>query len=222
MTRVIAVPLAALGALVVLPLAAPAQGPPRERNRVSLEAARERITFGSTTALSGKVTGRRSGGVDVTLHADPFPVDSEGAVAETTTDANGDFQFLGVSPDRHTRYRVVARTAPPVTSSAVDVLVRVRVTVRLSDRTPETGERVRFRGSVAPQHDGARARIQRRRRDGSWKTVARTTTRDAGDDRSKYSRRVVVRRDGRYRVKVAAHDGDHLAGTSRRRFVDVH
>jgi hypothetical protein len=218
----IVVPLAALGALVVLPLAAPAQQPPKDRNRVSLEAARDRITFGATTTLSGKVTGRRSGGVEVALHADPFPVDSEGAVAETTTDANGDFQFLGVNPDRHTRYRVTAKTSPPVTSGHVDVLVRVRVTLRLSDRTPAAGERVRFRGSVTPEHDGVRVRIQRRTRDGRWKTVARTTTRDAGDERSRYSRRVTIRRDGRYRVKVVPHDVDHLAGKSRRRFVDVH
>jgi hypothetical protein len=215
-------PVAALATLVVLPVAVPAQQPPKERNRVSLEAAHDRITFGATTTLSGKVTGRKSGAVGITLSADPFPVDSEVAISETTADANGDFQFLGVKPDRHIRYRVAAKTSPPVTSAPVDVLVRVRVMVFLSDRTPEAAERVRFRGSVTPEHDGVPVRIQRRKRDGSWRTVARTRTRDAGDERSTYSRRVAIRRDGRYRVKVAVLDGDHLGGTSRRRFVDVH
>jgi hypothetical protein len=65
-------------------------------------------------------------------------------------------------------------------------------------------------------------RIQRRRATGTWKTVALTVLRDAGDARSTYSRRVRIRRDGTYRARVIAVDGDHLSGTSRRRHVNVH
>jgi hypothetical protein len=80
---------------------------------------------------------------------------------------------------------------------------------------------VRFHGTAAPAHDGAPVRIQRRRADGSWRTVARTTLRDAGTDVSRYSRRVRVRRSGTYRVRALAHDSDHLRGTSRRRRLTV-
>ena len=44
--------------------------------------------------------------------------------------------------------------------------------------------------------------------------------RDAGTELSRYSRRVRVRRDGVYRVKVAG-DADHINGFSRIRRLDV-
>jgi hypothetical protein len=63
-------------------------------------------------------------------------------------------------------------------------------------------------------------RLQRRGSGGRYRTIARTKLRDAGNDRSTYSRRLRVFRDGTYRARVPA-DADHLAGTSRRRRVDV-
>jgi hypothetical protein len=212
--------LAALSATAALPLGAAARKPPD--NKVTLSAAANPIRFGNATTLSGKITGPDHSGVAVTLSADPFPVGAATPVATATTGTNGDFQFTGITPDRHTRYSVRAKTSPPVESAVVDVFVRVRVTLRLGDLTPHVGQRVRFSGSAAPQHDGSVVRIQRRRATGSWKTVALTALRDAGDARSRYSRRVRIRRDGTYRARVVAVDGDHLSGSSRRRRVDVH
>ena len=211
---------AALAASAALPLGAAAQKP---ANTVTLAAAPSTITAGKPTTLSGKVTGPDQASVEVTLRADPFPVGGgETAVATATTDANGDVQFAGIVPDRNTRYTARAKTSPPVESAAVDVLVRVRVSLRLGDSTPRAGQRVRFSGTAAPQHDGSVVRIQRRRASRSWKTVALTLLRDAGEERSRYSRRVRVRNDGTYRARVIAVDGDHQSGTSRRRTVDVH
>jgi hypothetical protein len=212
--------LAALAAAAALPLGAAAQKP--RANKVTLAAAPNPITFGKATTLSGKVTGPDHAGVAVTLRADPFPVGADTVAASTTTDANGDFRFTGVMPDRNTRYGVRAKTSPPVESAVVDVLVRVRVSLRLSDSTPRVGQRVRFFGSAAPEHDGSVVRIQRRRATGSWKTVGLTLLRDAGEARSRYSRRLRIRRDGTYRARVIVVDGDHRSGTSRRRMVDVH
>jgi len=212
--------LGALAAAAALPLAAAAHKPPN--NTVTLAASPNPITFGKPTALSGKVTGPDHGSVAVTLRADPFPVGGATVSVTTTTDANGDFQFTGLKPDRNTRYSVRAKTSPPVESPAVDVFVRVRVRLRLGDSTPRIGQRVRFFGTAAPQHDGSVVRIQRRRTTGSWKTVGLTLLRDAGDARSRYSRRVRIRRDGTYRARVIVTDGDHRSGTSRRRSVEVH
>jgi hypothetical protein len=213
--------LVALAATAALPLGAAAQKPPD--NTVTLGAAPSPITFGNPTTLSGRVTGPDHAGLAVTLRADPFPVGgADSVVATATTDANGDFQFAGIMPDRNTRYTARAKTSPPVESAVVDVLVRIRVSLRLDDSTPRAGQRVRFSGSAAPQHDGSVVRIQRRRATGSWKTVALTLLRDAGEVRSRYSRRVRVRSDGTYRARVIAVDGDHRSGTSRRRTVDVH
>jgi len=212
--------LAALATTAAVPLGAAAQKP--KDNKVTLAAAPNPITFGTPTTLSGKVTGPDHASAEVTLRADPFPAgDADAVVATATTDANGDFQFTGIVPDRNTRYSVRAKTSPPVESAVVDVLVRVRASLRLDDSTPRVGQRVRFSGSVAPQHDGSVVRIQRRRVTGSWKTVALTILRDAGDERSRYSRRLRVRMDGTYRARVIAVDGDHRSGTSPRRAIDV-
>jgi hypothetical protein len=219
MDRRILALLAAVAAAAALPLGAAAQKP--RDNKVTLEASPNAITFGKPTTLSGKVTGPDHGGVVVTLSADAFPVDGDTVAATTTTDANGDFQFTSLMPDRNTRYGVRAKTSPPVESAVVDVLVRVRVSLRLSDSTPRVGQRVRFSGTAAPEHDGGVVRIQRRRATGSWKTVALTLLRDEGDARSRYSRRLRIHRDGTYRARVVVGDGDHRSGTSPRRTVDV-
>jgi hypothetical protein len=161
--------------------------------------------------------------VAVDLEADPYPFnDNEFAKsAETTTDANGDFRFEA-QPQLNTRYRAVAKTSPPVTSEPATVLVRLSVTRAVSDKTPRMGVRVRFRGKVCPEHDGKTALIQRRTSSG-YRTVARATLEDiAGDPCSRYSRRVRIRRDGVYRVRVPSGDADHAPGVSRRVRLDAH
>jgi hypothetical protein len=102
------------------------------------------------------------------------------------------------------------------------VAVRIRVTRRVSDRTPRVGTRVRFAGTACPEHDGQLAYIQRRTSTGAYRTVARTTLRDTGGVCSKYARKIRVRRDGTYRVRVRSNDQDHITGTSRRIRLDAH
>ncbi len=136
------------------------------------------------------------------------------------TTNNGMYTFA-VKPTVNTQYRVVAQTAPVVTSPAKLVRVRIRVGLGLSDTTPARGSLVRFSGSVSPAHDGRTAYIQRRSSTGGWVTVSRTTLRDAGSAKSTYSRRLRVSRDGVYRVKVLG-DGDHTNGFSRMRSLAVH
>jgi hypothetical protein len=112
--------------------------------------------------------------------------------------------------------------ADRVAARSADLLVRVRPLVgfRVSDTTPRAGQRVRFRGTVRPPHDGSVVSIQRKRADGRFVTVARTRLRDAGDVYSRYGRRLRVRRTGTYRVRIAGH-ADHAAGFSRERTLTV-
>jgi plastocyanin len=79
-----------------------------------------------------------------------------------------------------------------------------KITLKVSDATPRAGSRVRFYGSVTPAHDGRKVSIQKRGRAGSFKTVARTTLRDAGRARSTFSRRLRVRADGVYRARFGS------------------
>ncbi len=195
-----------------------AGGPPGKGNALSITAVPPTIIHGNRTVISGRLTGPNSGGVAVTLEQTPFPftVGFE-AAASAITDKNGDYSFT-VRPTLNTRYRVSAKTSPPVVSPVVRVNVRVKVTLRVSDRTPARGQRVRFSGLVIPAHDGKIAKIQRRTATGTWKTVVSATLKPAlavnGVTRSRYSRRLTIRRTGTYRVRVSPGDGDHSVGRS--------
>jgi hypothetical protein len=192
------------------------------QNNVSI-AATSPITFGGSTAVSGKLTGPDQAGVQIELEADAFPyADNDFAqVATVMTDQNGDYSFTH-QPQSNTRYRVVAKASPTFNSDVVTTLVRLKVTRRVSDRTPRAGRRVRFSGTVCPEHDGQTASIQRRTRSGAFRTVRTTTLRDApGTACSSYARRIRVRRDGIYRVTAASGDADHADGVSRRVRIDA-
>jgi hypothetical protein len=185
---------------------------------LTLGASPTTVTFGKPTTLSGKLTGGKAvAGQTIQVQADTAPFEGKYAnVATATTDAAGNWTATN-APTALTRYRAKAGNT---TSPTADVAVRLRVGIGVSDRTPKRGSRVRFSGRVAPAHDGAQVRIQRRTATG-WTTVARTTLADAGTEVSKYSKRVRVRRSGTYRVRVLSGDTDHLAGTSPRRRLTV-
>ena len=212
-----------LAAAAALPAAAAAhhqpghQGGPDSGGNLSISATSP-VTWGRSTIVTGKLTAvNPNTGIAVDLEADPFPFEDSGfaRVAGGVTDANGDYR-LTAKPTLHTRYRVVAKTSPPVTSAAATVLVRIQVKFAVSDSTPRTGSLVRFSGTACPEHDGKVASIQRRTSTGSYRTVARATLADTGGACSSYARRLRIRSDGTYRVKVPSGDADHSTGISRR------
>ena len=194
----------------------------------ALDARPSTVVFGSATTLSGRLSGGRVSGVTVRLEADdvrPYGdsykavASATGAPVSATSDQAGKFSF-SLRPQRTTQYRVVAQASPPVTSTGRLVLVRPLVGLVVSDRTPRSGSLVRFRGTVRPPHDARTVLIQRRSPTGRFVTVARARLRDAGTVFSSYSRRIRVRRDGAYRVKLPG-DADHVNGFSRVRTLDV-
>jgi hypothetical protein len=202
-------------------LAAQAASAPPGKGDLTISAKPQTITFGQATTISGKVKGPVKDPIAVTLQQNPYPFTDEFEAAGTTLSANnGNYAFSGLRPALNTRYRATT-LVPPQTSGQVEVQVRIKVVLRLSDRTPSAGQRVRFFGTAAPQHDGRTVRIQRQTVTGSWKTVARTRLRDAGDERSTFGHRMRVRRDGVYRARVYR-DADHATGTSGQRAADVH
>jgi hypothetical protein len=93
--------------------------------------------------------------------------------------------------------------------------------LRLSDRTPARGQRVRLSGTLCPEHDGVAIALQRRTPSG-WRTVARPVLKDVvGATCSSYAKRLRVRRDSAYRARFTG-DADHVAGNSRVRRAAVH
>jgi hypothetical protein len=194
----------------------PPQKPPKQPSNLSLAAAPNPVKFGNRVTITGKLTGPGKAGKAVTLSEDPFAFDTFTSAATATVDTQGDYSFVR-SPTVNTRYQ--ARQGG-VESEIVTVSVSPRVSLRLSDRTPAAGKRVRFSGRVCPPHDGVSLAIQRRTAPKRWRTVARVVTADEGDECSTYSRRRRVRRDGVYRTFFFA-AADHVAGSSRGRRIDV-
>lgn len=215
---------AALALLAVCAGPAVAQKPPKGNKpnpNLTIRASAAAVTYGRTVTITG-TTKDTPAGTQIELWHSPHPYSGFKNTGKTAVvDPSGNYSIAGVAPQLHTQYKVVARTSPPSESAAAFVRVRLRVSFRVSDSTPSRGQRVRFHGTVAPEHDGKPVLIQRRTSTGSYTTVARTTTLDNGTASSKYSKRIRIRRSGTYRVVVQSLDQDHDDGTSRRRTLRV-
>jgi len=210
------------GADVTFTTAAPGPSTPA----LSIAATARTVTVGKTVTISGTLTGSGNAGQTVTLEQNPAPFAGYRSTGlSATTDAAGNYSII-VSPLLTTNYHVVTgRGRNALTSPEVAVRSRVKVTLRIGDRTPRKGKRVSFSGTVLTGHDGKVARIQRRTASG-WRTVASATlvaaTPFGSTTRSQYATRVRITRSGRYRVRVAPADGDHIAGNSAVKSVVVH
>lgn len=214
----IALTTAALAsAAALLPAGALAAKPPAGgAEALTLLAAPSPVIAGSPVTLTGKLTAAKAANQKIALRSDPFPFDAFGNAGTASTNAAGDF-ILIQEPTVNTRYQ--ARQGN-LESLPVTVLVRPKVGLRLSDSTPQMGQRVTFSGRVCPEHDGRTVAIQRSSA-GRFKTVRRATLLDIpGSTCSRYSRKLTVSSDGRYRTVIAAH-ADHARGVSPSRRANV-
>lgn len=213
--------LTLLIALALTAVAVPAViAAPKPDQQLSIAATPKVVKFGQELKLTGKLTGgsaRDVSGQNVTLQQDAYPYDRFERVGNVDTNDSGHYSFT-LKPVANAKYRTTAKGG--VQSPEVTVPVRVAVTLAVGDRTPAAGARVKFSGTVSPPHDGRLARVQRRTSRG-WKTLTKVTLADGGDLVSTYSKRVRIRRSGRYRVRFSPGDGDHAAGNSRTRRITV-
>jgi hypothetical protein len=189
---------------------------------LSIAARSNPLVWGGATTISGQLTGARQiAGVAVTLRQNPYPYTGGfKTLASATTDAQGRYAFTR-RPKLNTRYEVQARPrpGPNLTSQALQVRVRTKVTLRLSDATPARGQRVRFSGSVYPAHDGRLVSLQRRTSTGRYVTIARTRALHVlSGARSSFARTLRIVAGGTYRAYVGGH-ADHSAGFARRSIV---
>jgi hypothetical protein len=183
---------------------------------LSLFAKPNPVPFGKGTVLAGVLTGTGKEGKQIVLQQSPFP-HTQGFTqvgSPVVTNAQGAFSFNTVGVALNTQFRVLLQSKPSVMSPIVGVGVAPRVSTHVSSTHVSSGARVRFSGVVRPRHNGSRVVIQRKR--GSrWRFIAATKlhTRDATS--SKYSRRVVIRHGGSYRVLVDSADGIYVPSTGR-------
>ena len=150
-----------------LAMVAPAFGakkpkPPKAMSSVTIAVGRNPVTFGSPITLSGQATGNKSAGAVLSLYAKSGPTYTKVTkLGSTTADATGHYSFR-TTPGANTSYYVTAKTTPAATSPSVLVSVRVRITLRVSSRTPAVGARVRFSGTALPAYNGRYVLIQRK------------------------------------------------------------
>lgn len=202
----------------------PAAGP--NDNVLSIAKDPRRVTFGDSVTISGRLTGPGAGGETIELETTPHPyTDPFRPVGTTTTAADGSYSLTTV-PQINSRYHTEARTSPRTQSADIKVGVRRRVRLRIADRTPDRGKRVRFRGIVKPGSEGKVALIRRKRTNRrGWRTVKTDVLEPArtinGITRSKYSVRIKIRRDGRYRTVVRSQGGEYETGRSRKFWVRI-
>jgi hypothetical protein len=203
-------------ALIAVPAVQAAKPAPRN---ITIGPNTATVKFGGTVTLTGKLTGNNNGSRPVTVQADPSPFDGNFSnVGTTTTNATGDWTFSH-KPTQNTRYRARSGNSE---SKAVDVMVRPAISLRVSDRTPAAGSRVRFSGQLCPEHDGVAVALQRRVATNRWRTVRSVVLKDiVGSNCSSYARRVRVRKDSAWRIHFNG-DANYVAGNSRVRRINVH
>jgi len=214
MKRTLFIAAAALAAIVV----SSAYGAKPDPKNITIGATPTTVKFGGSVTLAGKLTGANNSGRPVTVEQDPFPVDNFTNAGTATTNASGDWSLV-LKPDKNTRYR--ARSGNAV-SKTLDVNVRPAISLKLSDRTPAAGTRVRFFGRLCPEHDGVAIALQRRVAPNQWRTLRSPVLKDIpGSTCSSYSKRLRVRRDGTFRTHFLG-DSEFVAGNSRAKRVNVH
>jgi hypothetical protein len=208
---------AALVVLCVVSISGAGEAAKPAPGTLTIAANDSSVKFGAGVTLSGKLGGSNISGRSVRVQEDVYPLSSFSTTGNADTNATGDWS-LAVKPTANTRYRAnVGKTDSPT----LDVMVRAAITLKLSDRTPKRGRRVRFSGRLCPEHDSVAIQLQRKTSSG-WKNVASPVLADIpGGTCSKYSVAKRVRRSGSYRAHFAG-DADHAAGNSPRRRATVH
>lgn len=169
-----------------------------------------------TVVISGELNTQDNAAKTIELQSNEHPFNgSFKEEATTTTNAEGEYSFT-VRPAEHTQYRVVADLNPDETSGDITVQSRMKLTRRVSDRTPADGEEIVFGGRLGPAHEGHEVLIQRRRASGTWKTMTTTPAGPPTDtNHSVYRTEVEINRTGAWRSKVRA-DENHLGTKSRK------
>jgi hypothetical protein len=219
--RKISAVLAVLAACAGPALAAKPPKPVPPNPNLTIQSSAPSIVFGQSVTISGQLKGGAAG-TTMELQQNPYPYTRFRPAGKTAAlNPDGTYAISGVVPDKHTQYKIVAKTKPASESGTVFVRVRLKVTFRVSDSTPKRGQRVTFSGTAAPEHDGKAVLIQKRTSTG-YRTVARTILLDDGTKDSKYSKRLRIRSSGRFHVVVDSGDADHDDGTSSSRRLRVH
>jgi hypothetical protein len=132
---------------------------------LTINASADPITFGQSVTISGVLAGAKIMPVTLLARTDQTRFSP---VAQTNTDAQGNYSFPAQMPVNSTLYRVTAAdpacaTARPGVAACAARLLKSAVlyegvkdvlTAEASPTTIKSGEAVTFKGTVAPDHTG--------------------------------------------------------------------
>jgi hypothetical protein len=207
----------AVGLAVAVPAALAAPPTPHQ---LTIAAQPTTVVYGKSVSITGKLTGSNSAGETIRLLDDPYPFGHFTPLDTTTTATDGTYKFTA-KPTVNTKYMTTSKSKAPAESPAVLVKVAPRVGLVVGDKTPKVGQVAKFSGRVTPEHDGQSVLLQRRKSDGTWKTIVTVPLADAGTTYSTYSTSRKITRSSTWRVVKPA-DADHARGRSPRRTLTVH
>jgi plastocyanin len=108
--------------------------------------------------------------------------------------------------------------APGGPSPGGNQAAQLKVTLKASDNTPVAGRLVRLFGVVTPARDGRKLLIQKRLRNGKYRTIATTRLHAAKGDKSSYGLKLRLSKDTVVRARLAGSS----EGLSKVRKLDVH
>jgi hypothetical protein len=179
----------------------------------TLSADQDRVTYGRSVKVRGRLGGSRVSRVRVRLQTTAFPFDRPFADVGTPvlSTTKGDFAFLLPAVTTTLRALVVVDGLPPFFSRPV--VVRSAARAGITAVTRRADGRVVVRGRVIPATANGVAALQRRSASGRWLPLARA---HVGAD----GRYAVTLRPRRRAIVVRTvglpHDGGaHVSGTSR-------
>lgn len=185
---------------------------PQIPTTLTLSASPNPVVYGGVVSVAGTLTGPDVGGKKVALEGNPFPFAGPFTQIGNSvlTTPQGGYSFVIGAPITM-QLRVVNQSKAGVASPTIALNVALATTLRARRAH---GGRVRFSGRVVPPRAGNAVLIQRRTRRG-WATVAITLTRAKSSAYSTFSRRLRLRRGGKFRAVVRTTASDYLDGTSR-------
>jgi hypothetical protein len=124
----------------------------RTRFRLQIAATRNPVTFGSASAITGRLDGNGNAGRQVALQQRQFPYTGAWATVGNplTTQADGTFSFPALLLPQTSQFRVQTTEGSTVRSPVLTLGVAVRVKTNVSATRVTRGRSIRFSGTIRP------------------------------------------------------------------------
>jgi hypothetical protein len=180
------------------------------------------VIYSRPFTISGQLIGTGSAGARVTLLARPFPFTTPFAQLGNSVVSNPDgtysFAFTAAGPT--SQIQIKANTNPPLPATVVTMPVNSLISLHTPTHVRK-GHLARFSGTVLPAQDGLIVKLQKRQRNGTFRTVAHTNLHHKNASASTFSRHLRLSRTGTYQAVVESAGGAYYPGTSPAKSIKV-